>query len=66
MDDIHKLHHMLEHWAEHNIEHAESYSGWADKAKAMGKAELSGVLAEIAEETKKMDVLFKRASGLCR
>lgn len=66
MDDIHKLHHLLEHWAEHNVEHAENYAGWADKAKTMGRAELSELLAKIADETKKMDELFKKASDLCR
>jgi len=66
MDDINKLHHLLEHWVEHNIDHAKSYAGWAEKAQALGRQELSDVLAEIAEETKKMDVLFKRASDLCR
>jgi len=66
MDDINKLHHLLEHWAEHNIDHAKSYADWAEKARALGKGELYGVLKEIAEETQKMDLLFRRAADLCR
>jgi cobalt/nickel transport system ATP-binding protein len=66
MNDIERLRHLLEHWAEHNIDHAKSYADWAVKAKALGKDELSDMLATISKETRKMDALFKKASDLCR
>ena len=66
MDDIRKLQHLLEHWAEHNIEHARTYLDWSKKAKALGKPELSAVLRQIAEETEKLDGLFKKAGNLCQ
>ncbi len=66
MDDISKLHHLLEHWAEHNTEHARTYLDWAKKTEALGKAELAAILSEIAEETEKLNRLFKKAGDLCR
>jgi len=66
MNDIEKLRHLLEHWSEHNIDHAKNYAEWAEKAKALGRGELAGVLARIAEETRDMDALFRKASDLCR
>jgi cobalt/nickel transport system ATP-binding protein len=65
MDEISKLRHLLEHWAEHNTEHASTYRDWSDKAGALGKSELSGVLKQIADETEKLDGLFKKAEALC-
>lgn len=65
MDDIGKLQHLLEHWAEHNIEHARTYRDWSKKANALGKSGLSAVLNQIAEETEKLDGLFKEAGKLC-
>ena len=65
MQDIERLKHLLEHWAEHNSEHAETYQEWSRKAGVIGRAELAGILKEIAEETLKMDALFKKAAGLC-
>ena len=65
MDDVSKLKHLLEHWAEHNTEHARTYLDWAKKADALGKAELAGILREIAKETEKMDSMFKKAETLC-
>lgn len=64
MDDIHKLKHMIEHWAEHNTEHAATYSSWAGRAEAVGKKELAAVLRQIAEETGKLDALFRKAGEL--
>jgi hypothetical protein len=61
MDDISKLRHLLEHWSEHNEEHAKTYLEWAEKAAASGDKELSSILKEIAENTKRMDGLFEKA-----
>lgn len=65
MDEITKLHHLIEHWAEHNTEHAETYRDWAKKAESLGKKELAALLTRIAEETTAMDGLFKSALSLC-
>ena len=65
MDDISKLKHLLGHWAEHNIEHARTYLDWSKKANAIGKTELSAILKQIADETEKLDGLFKSAEKLC-
>ncbi len=65
MDELTKLHHLLEHWAEHNTEHEKTYRDWAKKAESLGKRELAAVLTKIAEDTSAMDGLFKKALGLC-
>jgi cobalt/nickel transport system ATP-binding protein len=65
MDEISKLRHLLEHWAEHNAEHARTYLEWSDKAGILGRSELAGILKQIADETAKLDGLFKKAEALC-
>ncbi len=61
MTESDKLKKLLEHWAEHNEEHAKTYLEWAEKAGDSGDKELSSILKEIAENTKKMDGLFEKA-----
>ena len=61
MTELDKLKKLLEHWSEHNEEHAKTYLEWAEKASASGDNELSSILKEIAENTKKMDGLFEKA-----
>jgi cobalt/nickel transport system ATP-binding protein len=65
MDEITKLHHLLEHWTEHNAEHEKTYRDWAKKADSLGKKELAAVLTNIADQTSAMDGLFKKALSLC-
>ncbi len=66
MDEITKLHHLLEHWAEHNTEHARTYQEWSKKAESLGRPELSALLKMIADETTSMDAHFRKALELCR
>ncbi|MDP1759073.1 MAG: ABC transporter ATP-binding protein [Thermodesulfovibrionales bacterium] len=66
MTELDKLKKLLEHWSEHNEEHAKTYLEWAEKASASGDKELSAVLKEIAENTKKMDGLFEKAKKAVR
>jgi cobalt/nickel transport system ATP-binding protein len=66
MDDISKLKHLLEHWAVHNTEHAKTYLDWSTRADALGKTELATLLRQIAEETEKLDELFRKADALCQ
>ncbi|MDP2278294.1 MAG: ABC transporter ATP-binding protein [Nitrospirota bacterium] len=66
MTELDKLKKLLEHWAEHNEEHAKTYLEWAEKAAASCDNELSSILKEIAENTKKMDGLFEKAKKAVR
>lgn len=66
MDEISKLHHLLDHWAEHNTEHAKTYIEWSNRAETLGRKELAGVLKRIADETMSMGGLFQKALELCR
>ncbi|MDA8091207.1 MAG: ABC transporter ATP-binding protein [Nitrospiraceae bacterium] len=52
---------LLEHWQEHNAEHAKTYLEWAEKAQAAGKAELAATLREIAQESGRLEELFRKA-----
>jgi len=64
MTDLEKLKHLLDHWTEHNEEHVNTYLEWAEKAKVSGDKELSKVLDEIAEDTKKLNGLFEKAKKM--
>lgn len=61
MTDLEKLKHLLKHWMEHNEAHVNTYSEWALKAESSGGKELSDILRQIADESKKLEVLFKKA-----
>lgn len=61
MTELEKLKHLLKHWIEHNDAHVINYSGWAAKVEALGEKELSGVLNQIAEDSKKLNGLFNKA-----
>jgi rubrerythrin len=61
MTELEKLKHLLEHWIEHNRDHVRTYEQWASKAESLNEKELSGILREIAEESRKIEGLFKRA-----
>lgn len=61
MTELEKLKHLLEHWIEHNEAHVQTYSEWATKTASLGKKELSIILKQIADESKKLQGLFKKA-----
>ncbi len=61
MTELEKLKHLLEHWTEHNDAHVKTYSEWALKAESLGEKKISEILKEIAEESKKLEGLFKKA-----
>lgn len=61
MNELEKLKHLLEHWIEHNDAHVKTYSEWAVKTADMGRADLSGILNEITQESKKLTALFEKA-----
>lgn len=61
MTELEKLKHLLEHWIEHNSAHVKTYREWASKTESLGEKELSAILEQIAEESKKLERLFKKA-----
>ena len=61
MTELEKLKHLLKHWIEHNDAHVKTYDEWASKAGAFGNKELSGILKQIAEESRKLEGLFEKA-----
>jgi len=63
MNETGKLKHLLDHWIEHNVSHINTYTEWAEKADALGQNELSGIIRQIADESRKLDGLFKKALG---
>jgi hypothetical protein len=61
MNEIEKLEHLLSHWVDHNRDHVNTYNEWAGKAAALGKNDLSVILKRIAEESNKLEELFREA-----
>jgi hypothetical protein len=46
---------------EHNEAHVSTYGEWAQKAAAMGENELSDILKQITDESRKLNNLFQKA-----
>ncbi len=61
MTEIDKLKHLLKHWLNHNDAHVDTYNEWASKAASLGEKELSEILNQIAEDSKKLNGLFDKA-----
>ncbi len=61
MTEMEKLKHLLEHWIDHNESHVKNYEEWALKMDNSGENKLSEILKQIAEESKKLEGLFKKA-----
>lgn len=64
MTELEKLKHLLKHWIEHNDAHIKTYGEWASKTDSLGEKELSEILGQIAEESKKLNDLFSRAEAM--
>lgn len=61
MNELEKLKRLLHHWQHHNDEHAEVYKQWADKVISFENKELSKILTDLYNETKKLNRLFEDA-----
>ncbi len=64
MTELEKLKHLLKHWIEHNDAHIKTYSEWASRTDSLGEKELSDILNQIVEESKKLNALFSKASEI--
>ncbi len=64
MTELEKLKHLLKHWIEHNDAHIKTYGEWASRTDSLGEKELSGILNQIVEESKRLNALFSKASEL--
>lgn len=61
MTDLEKLKHLLGHWMEHNDAHVKTYGEWVDKAEAIGRKDIAELLAQITDDSRKLNGLFKKA-----
>jgi len=64
MTELEKLKHLLQHWIEHNDAHVSNYTEWALRVDALGQKELSDILTQISEDSKKINALFNKAINL--
>jgi hypothetical protein len=73
MNDLEKLKHLLVHWKEHNEAHVKTYMEWALRMDELSKTEnsdaiimkeLSGILTQIADESRNLEVLLKKAQDI--
>jgi hypothetical protein len=61
MDDLEKLRHLIQHWIDHNEAHVKTYNEWVRKTESLGEKKISGIIKKIAEESKRLEDLFKEA-----
>ena len=59
-----KLIKLLENWIKHNESHAETYRGWAQKAKADKLAKVGSLLEDAADMTGSINKKFEEAARL--
>ncbi len=57
---------LLEHWVKHNDDHAETYRGWAKKAKEKNMDETASLLENAAEMTLEISKKFEEAARIIR
>jgi len=57
---------LLEHWVKHNDDHAETYRGWAKKAKEKNMDETGSLLEDAAEMTLEISKKFEEAARIIR
>ncbi|MCK4366600.1 MAG: hypothetical protein KAW84_01470 [Thermoplasmata archaeon] len=49
-NDMRKLEILLEHWVEHNKSHSGDFKKWADRAKQMGREDISESILGAVEQ----------------
>ncbi len=60
-EERNKLKILLGHWIEHNREHSEEFQSWAERAKALGEADVGEDISEAARELGKANECLSRA-----
>ncbi len=60
-DERNKLKVLLSHWIEHNREHSEEFQDWAERAKALGEADIGDDIGGAARELDKANECLSRA-----
>ena len=60
-DEKDKMMALLRYWVEHNREHSSEFQEWADKARAMGEADIAGKMMRAAQEMEKAGGLLAEA-----
>ena len=64
-DEKSKLKTLLTYWVEHNEEHSGEFREWAEKAKAMGEAEVAAeIMQAVANMDKVSEILLKTLQRL--
>lgn len=61
-----KLIKLLEHWVKHNVDHADTYTEWAEKSKASHLEAVAGLLAEAAQISRSVNTKFEAALALLK
>ena len=61
IDEKTKLKTLLNYWTEHNQEHSQEIKDWADKAKALGEAEVADELLQAAQAMDKASELLSQS-----
>jgi hypothetical protein len=52
---------LLKYWIAHNQDHSEEFNEWAEKAAAMGEAEVACDLKKAVQEMNKAAALFAKS-----
>ncbi len=52
---------LLGYWIEHNREHSEEFGEWANRARAMGEAEVSEAISQAVMEIDRANKLLTQA-----
>ena len=61
LSEADKLSKMIRHWIQHNEEHAQSYKNWAQRAKELGREEVSLVLEDVAASSRRQNQSLEKA-----
>jgi beta-glucosidase/6-phospho-beta-glucosidase/beta-galactosidase len=56
-----KLKVLLQYWIAHNQDHSVEFKEWAEKAGAMGEAEVAAKIGQAVEQMDKATALFTRS-----
>lgn len=64
VEELRKLHAMLEHWIEHSDSHVESFQEWAQKAGVAGEHEVAREIHLAVDDSATVKNHLKRAKAI--